>query len=387
MEFPMVASNSDPFCNKMDGQQYTPSSSTVEQRPPNLLCTLQEWLDIVPTTTTTTTTTTAHSTQSESILQSLDAQQYVVDFWQQRTRPDGRLFPQGRSCKVVMGIIKEHSAGSALVNVTTGNNNNNISNSSSTKILAATTLQIGQPSPEQPHLGDVVVQVSGTGGKNLGMDFLAGGGGGGTKSKHSWEVLQAWLQRVLEEEQEVGQQQQDVDGLYDGTTSIPSQLNLLTGKAALRLVMSVQIIEDGGNVMDAALLACMAAWKDTKLPQLGKDLVDVGGVIYWKQNGIDGGLSSSSPMQVDTSPCRRDFRVSLTMGIWKDPKDHTTHLLVDPSLQEESFLDGRLTAVIGLASGKLQVQYTGKVALTATDLALASKFAQARADELCSILS
>jgi exosome complex RNA-binding protein Rrp42 (RNase PH superfamily) len=400
--------------NRNDGkqQQLPLSTSTFGRSAPSPnLSNLQEWLDLSPTSTTT---------GSVSIVQSLDPQQYLLDFWQQRTRSDGRLFLQGRPCRVLMGIVKQHAAGSALVNVTAessmtpaGHNNNNYSDSSgsistssrrcsnSTKILAATTLQIGQPSPSQPNHGDVVVQVTGTGGKNMGMDyyFSGGSGGGGGKSKHSWDVLQAWLQRILEEEPISDDDDDDEGSKNNNNRSIPSQLNLVTGKAALRLIMSVQILEDGGNIMDAALLACMAAWRDTNLPKVGKDLVEVKGLLYWKNmsnnnnnNNTDyplGGLTPVEEHGPTHQPHQRHFRVSLTMGVWKDPQDQTTHLLVDPSLQEEPFLDGRLTIVVDLTtSGKLlQVHYTGNAPLTATDLTVASKLAQSHADELGRILS
>jgi exosome complex RNA-binding protein Rrp42 (RNase PH superfamily) len=413
--------------DKYEGRHHNPSSitSTLEQSVPSNMSTLPEWLGV----STTTNNNNNH-------MQSLDTQQYLLDYWQQYTRPDGRLFAQGRPCKVVRGIVKEHAVGSALVNVTTesllssslsssittGNNNNNNnqtsssrstsssknynSNCSSTKILAATTIQIGQPSPEQPHRGDIVVHVSGTGGKNLGMDFFSGGGNQKSKQQqqqHSWDVLQTWLQRVLEEEDAVVDDDDcnnGVDGRNGSTNkrSIPSQLLLVTGKAALRLIMSVHIIEDGGNVMDAALLACMAAWKDTTLPQVGKDLVEVQGVWYWKKKKKDG----LSPVVDEPKPTDRHhhpshqqqrlFRTSLTMGIWQHPKHHTTHLLVDPSKKEESCLNGKLTIVVVVMNGRIskptfQVQYTGTVALTGYDLAVASKLAQARAEELGTILS
>ncbi|KAL3918580.1 MAG: hypothetical protein SGILL_004168 [Bacillariaceae sp.] len=241
----------------------------------------------------------------------------------------------------------------------------------STKILAATTLQIGQPAPEQPQNGEVIVQVSGTGGKNLGADFAR------SQSVH-WDVLQAWLQRMLSE------------------GDIPSKLNLLTGKACLRLIVSVMILEDGGNVMDAALLACMAAWKDTRLPVVGRDLIESQGKLWWKEGATMSSTTSSgtkssgterpSTTNSDNDVSPSDYRVSLTMGIYQAASTTATRLLVDPSSLEERFLDGTLTMVVGVRSGKLQMEYAGKASLSATDLAFAAKMAKARAAELSNIL-
>ncbi|KAG7370277.1 3' exoribonuclease family, domain containing protein [Nitzschia inconspicua] len=345
--------------------------------PPSApLSTLGEWLDLPATTT------------SLLLLQSLDPRQYVHDFWKNRTRPDGRLFSQSRPCKVVMGMLRPHSAGSALVTSTTSADSaaTTATTTTTTKVLAATTLHIGQPSPDRPDRGDIVVHVTGSGGHNIGTDFLG-------NKQQNWDVLQAWLQRTLEEED-----QEEEDG--NGGCAIPSRLKLWTGKAALRLVVTVHILEDGGNIEDAALLACMAAWKDTTpLPQLGKDLVPVperGGALFWKNH--EAYLEKRATATITTEDCKennnndnnndppRAFRVSLTMGVWRDPQDQTTHLLVDPSLHEKQFVDGTLTMVVDTSSGRLQPQYTGKVPLTANDLALAAKLSQARADELATIL-
>jgi exosome complex RNA-binding protein Rrp42 (RNase PH superfamily) len=73
------------------------------------------------------------------------------------------------------------------------------------------------------------------------------------------------------------------------------------------------------------------------------------------------------------------------MGVYQS--SDKTNLLVDPSSQEEPFLEGALTITVGMRSGKLQVEYAGKPALSATDLALAAKLAKARAAELSNILS
>ena len=341
------------------------SSSPSIDPLPKSSSSFQEWLNIPSDPPSSST-----KYQTTSLVQCLDPQAYVNEFWEQKTRPDGRIFSQGRATQVVYGMLK-HSAGSALVS----------SNSGGTKIMAATTFNIGQPSPEQPDEGEVVVQVSGTGGRNVGADSKS------QQQQHYWDVLQSWLQRTLEQDESMAQ-----------------SLNLLTGKACLRLVITVIVLEDNGNVKDAALLACMAAWKDTRLPRVGKDLTEVQGKLWWKQGTrpitslVDDDTGAEEKMKEgdnnnnsdhqDAAAQRRDYRISLTMGIWVHPKDQTTHLLADPSTCEEPFLEGNLTIVVDLNTEKLQVDYTGKApGLTANDLALAAKLARARAKEVTSILS
>lgn len=282
----------------------------------------------------------------------LDPESHIKAYWMERTRPDGRLFTQGRPTRVVESMLR-HSVGSALVS------------QGGSKVLVAMTVQIGQPSPERPDEGEVNVQVSGTGGRNLDSRQPA----------PHWEVLQSWLQRVMEQ------------------NGIPSQLNLLAGKACIRLVTTVLILEDGGGLRDVSLLACMAAWKDTRLPVMGRDLKESQGKLWWTQGGPFSSLQTqkSDDVKMETGTgipvLRKQYRISLSMGVWVHPESKTTHLLVDPSIDEEEFLEGNLTIVISLATGKLQVEYTGKVALSASDLAFASKLAKGHADELAKILS
>ena len=168
---------------------------------------------------------------------------------------------------------------------------------------------------------------------------------------------------------------------------IPSRLNLLTGKVCLQLVVSVLILEDGGNLMDASLLACMAAWKDTRLAKVGEDLVESQGKLWWKEDAqMSSAVVVDEKKSAEDEASPRDYRISLTMGVYELTKT-TTQLLVDPSMQEEPFLDGTLTITVTLSTGKLQVNYVGKTALLPTDLALAAKLAKARATELSNILS
>lgn len=322
----------------------------------------QEWMSIPPNDDSSLST----RSQPVSLVQCLAAKAHVNEFWTQRTRPDGRLFTQGRATKVVFGMLK-HSAGSALVSQIDGEGG-----SKGSKILAATTFNIGQPSPEQPDEGEIVIQLSGTGGRNIGADSRS------QQQQHHWDTLQSWLQRTLEQDEGMSQ-----------------SLNLLTGKSCLRLVITVMVLEDNGNVKDGALLACMAAWKDTRLPQVGKDLIEVKGKLWWKRGtGPITSLVNRNHTVVkeiekmnDGSNDQRDYRISLTMGVWVHPTEHTTYLLADPSGDEEPYLDGVITVVVSLATEKLQVDHNGKVPLTPNDIALAAKLALARAKEVTTILS
>ncbi len=332
------------------------SSTSTSDNLPKTSSSFQEWMSIPPIESTLSS---GHQTMS--LVQCLDPKAYINEFWSNKTRPDGRLFTQGRSTQVVFGMLK-HSAGSALVSQKTDTGSN-----SGTKILAATTFSIGQPSPEQPDEGEVIVQVSGTGGRNGGADSKS--------QQHYWDVLQSWLQRTLEQDETIAQ-----------------SLGLMTGKSALRLVLTVMILEDNGNVKDGALLACMAAWKDTKLPQFGKDLIENQGKIWWKNSSgpvtsLGKKSDGDTEMSADDKSNQRDYQISLTMGIWVHPTEKKIFLFVDPSSEEEPYLEGMITVIVSLGTEKVKADYNGKVPLTAKDMALAAKLARGRAKEVAKILS
>jgi exosome complex RNA-binding protein Rrp42 (RNase PH superfamily) len=246
------------------------------------------------------------------------------------------MFAQARPTSVVSSLLK-HSAGSALVKL------------GDTKVLVANTCEIGQPSPEYPNHGDVLVSV------NTGDAFQYA------------DLLQAWLQRLLDE-------------------LLPPRLTLLSGRACVRLVVTVMILQDAGNLADAALLACMAAWKDTTLPCI-ENLQQVDGRLWWKEEPSNSVLSSSNAtLSPPSSSESRDYRISLTMGVIEHGEDDKTRFLVDPTSVEEKQLDGSLTVVMDLPSRTIQVEYSGGISLTATDLILAAKMANGRADEVMELL-
>jgi len=172
-------------------------------------------------------------------------------------------------------------------------------------------------------------------------------------------------------------------------------LNLLTGKACLRLVVTVVVLEDSGNLKDGALLACMAAWRNTRLPKVGEDLTEVKGKLWWKRDKEPNNsmtkadneiVGHRTKLETEGEDDQRDYRTSLTMGIWVNPTDHTTHLIADPSSAEEPFFGGTITIVVSLRTQKLQIDYAGKVPLSASNMALAAKLAGARAREVATIL-
>uniref|UniRef100_A0A7R9ZK08 Ribosomal RNA-processing protein 43 n=1 Tax=Craspedostauros australis TaxID=1486917 RepID=A0A7R9ZK08_9STRA len=312
----------------------------------------------------------------------MHAQTHANAFWAQSTRTDGRSFSQPRTTSVVTSILK-HSLGSASIQL------------GSTKIIAANTIEIGQPTPTAPDHGDVVVQVHRKG-RNRNDD-----GGNRTCSTTNASYLQSWLQRQLSE-------------------FIPPYLNLLTGRATIRLIVTVLILQDDGNLMDASLLACMAAWNDTKLPVLGVDLEEQAGKLWWKKDPaktwirrpiknpdaddmqIDDKNDAETQAQAQERQSKSELRFSLTVGIIRQHQQHglddvhnddhdgdndaAKRFLVDPTKQEMALMEGTITITIHVPSKLTQIEFTSPIPLDPSDFAVLSKMAEDRSNELLRVM-
>jgi exosome complex RNA-binding protein Rrp42 (RNase PH superfamily) len=265
----------------------------------------------------------------------------VESFWKKATRPDGRLFSQTRRTVVQRQVLTQHAAGSALIKL------------GDSQVLAGISYAVGQP--VGVNQGDVLVTI---------QDCRNSGSSGNNMNSS----LQLYLQRLLEETLDL------------------EQLSIVPEQAAFRLFLTVQILNHDGNIRDACLLACVAALTDTKLPtntiwQDGKvwlkdDVVDVEGAI----NEVD--KESMRNLQMPVVP------VPLSMGVWHDQETDQTHLIVDPTAEEDSILASRMTVVVNALDPVqiLLLDLTGRHAVSKTELALATRMAAGRAEELRDVL-
>jgi exosome complex RNA-binding protein Rrp42 (RNase PH superfamily) len=155
-------------------------------------------------------------------------------------------------------------------------------------------------------------------------------------------------------------------------------------RKGVHLIASVIILQDSGNLMDAALLACMTAWKDTTLPTMDQ-LKESQQKLWWKESPLSSVNNNTVDIIMKDSD-EMEYRVSLTMGLLGGGDEAEARFLVDPSSEEAEFTDGELTIVVTLPNRTLQIEYTGSIGLDASDLALAAKLANGRADELSSLL-
>lgn len=220
-----------------------------------------------------------------------------------------------RPTKISAGLLQLHTVGSSLVRL--GN----------TQVLCGITLQIGVPSI--PNQGDIVVTAPSS---------------------------QEELQRILMDMMDL------------------SSLGISEGQAAWRLQVSLQVLQDDGNIWDASFLAAIAALQNTRLPATQRN--EKAGTMEILEDDTDEG----SPLKFHYTP------VPLTVGIYYDEDDEKTHLLADPTPQEEHLLEGCMTMVVSDDDEIVHLQHSSKVGLGRDQLAVCAHMAYGRGKEIRKLL-
>jgi exosome complex RNA-binding protein Rrp42 (RNase PH superfamily) len=239
-----------------------------------------------------------------------------------------------------------------------------------TSVLAAVTLQVGQPTNTTLDCpageGDVLVA-------NIVVADQT------QSSSLNIPVLQSFLQRVLDITVQAARTENDT------TTTHP--LVLVPGSAALRLVVTIHILQDAGNLVDACVVAAVAALLDARLPTADGFVLDEGRV--WLLPDDDDTPNKRLALPI--------LPIPLSMGLWsttttdEDDDDtapqETHHWMVDPSQVEEASLSTLLTCVVnGNDPDQVLLLDASGGHVTISDVALAGQMAAGRAKELRSIL-
>lgn len=204
-------------------------------------------------------------------------------------------------------------------------------------------------------------------------------------------AMTSYLQRVVEENADL-EQLYIAPSLPDASTTdaAGAEAGRNHQPQAFRLCVGVEVLVDGGNVRDAALLACTSALADTRLPPTAAVDPTVDGDSRVKLVLPRGG-SSDDRHELKRLSCPR-LPVPLTVGLWEGGGDRegagSCQLIVDPNKEEQAALSGIVTVVVNAAAqGEacvVSTEMTGRADLTA--LALAVKLAQGRAKELLPVL-
>ncbi|KAL5527902.1 hypothetical protein ACEPAG_6703 [Sanghuangporus baumii] len=235
---------------------------------------------------------------------------YLERFLNEGFRPDAREVGDFRDVSVNVGSIST-ADGSALVRL------------GSTTIVCGVKAEIAEPELDSPEDGFLV--------PNLDLPAICS-----PKFKPGPPVDET---QVLSER------------LYDALVSSDildlSSLCIQPGKSVWVLYVDATCINYDGNVFDAALLAMIAALKNTRLPKARYD-EDTGRTICSRKE--------KSALQLTKTP------VAISFGIFD-----STHILADPSSFEEPLLDTTITVLVDENAQLVSVQQSGDGASSAQD--------------------
>ncbi len=225
-------------------------------------------------------------------------------------RQDGRgLLDFRKDISVEYGISPKSAEGSARVII------------GDTEVVAGVKLGVGVPYPDSPDSGTIMV---GTELSPMASDKFELG----PPSIDSIEIA-----RVVDR------------GIRESGALDFKKLCITKGEFVWQVFIDIYPINDAGNIRDAASLAALAALKDAKFPEFDKK---TGKVDYDKRtkNGVP---LTDDPVEVTVLKIHNDF-------------------IVDPTNEEEEYLDARLTVAFLNDGSICAMQKGGQAALTSEDI-------------------
>ena len=235
-------------------------------------------------------------------------------------RFDERKKSEYREITIEPGVSK-NAEGSARVKV------------GETEVIAGIKLEIGKPYPDQPDQGSMMI-----GAELLPMsspDFESGPPG----------IKAIELARVVDR------------GIRESKAIDTKKLCVEVGEKAWIIVIDICSINDAGNLMDTSALAVLAALKNTKFPKYED------GVIDYKT------------------------KTDKVLPILHEPIAVTVikignHFIVDPTTEEEKFIEARLTVTF-MKDGRIcAMQKGGATPLTEEEISQMIDFAKEKSEEL-----
>lgn len=231
-----------------------------------------------------------------SVFQRLHPRIYLERFLAENVRPDARDPAAFRDIGVNVGSIST-AQGSALVRL------------GSTTIVCGVKAEIAEPDLERPNEGFLV--------PNLDLPAMCSPKFKPGPPSEEAQVLSERLNEVL---------------LASDVLSL-STLCIHPAKSAWVLYVDAICINYDGNAFDAALVAMVAALKNTQLPK----------PTYDPETGLTTcSRELKEPLQIHCLP------VSMSFGIFD-----STHTLADPTAFEEPLLDTTIIIVLDSTSGDL----------------------------------
>ena len=252
--------------------------------------------------------------------------QSIITLINNDERADGRAFDEYRDIVIETDFISK-AEGSAKVTL------------GDTQIIVGTKPQIGEPFPDTPNVGVLMTN------SEL-LPIADPKFEPGPPSENSVELARV-VDRCTRESKMV-----DLE-----------KLCIEEGKKVWMIFVDLHIIDYDGNLFDAAMLGVMAALMNTKIPVATYENDEL---VIDEENTIDLPLNDKA-----------------TMSTFVKIGDN---MVLDPSLDEESILDARLSIGITESGNICAMQKGGDGLLTQEEVLAAVKTAYSKKDELLKYL-
>lgn len=253
------------------------------------------------------------------------SESYVRKLIEEKVRIDGRAFDQLRQIQIETGIIAS-AEGSARVRI--GNST----------VIAGIKADVHEPYPDTPNEGFLIVDCEMV--PFASPDFEPG--------PPSPEAVE--LARVVDR------------GIRESGSIDTEKLCLVPGELVWGVHIDLHVLDNDGNLIDAAALAAIAALLTARLPEYDPKT----------KKAVYGKLADRLPMA--------DRPVEVTIG-----KIGAT-LLVDTNAEEEGALDARITIATNEDGNMCAIQKGGNGYFTTSELEAAVDLAIAKGGELRALL-
>ena len=226
---------------------------------------------------------------------------YAIDCISNGKRADERAFDEYRKIVIKTGVVAK-AEGSASVTM------------GETKIIAGVKIDVGEPFPDTPGEGTIIVNAEFT--PLASPDFEAG-----PPDENATE-----LARVVDR------------GIRESECIDLKSISLLDSEKVLSLYIDIHIINDCGNLIDCSFLAALAALMDSKIPK------------------VEDGVMLRNEYEKDLEVFHTPTEVTVCKIGGK--------LVLDPTIEEERGVDAKLTVCVREDDSISALQKQGVVGLT-----------------------
>jgi len=207
---------------------------------------------------------------------------------------------------------------------------------------------------------------------------MGSGGGGGDNSPYLQKLKSNRILRILERTLLIG-------GAMDAEA-----LCVQSGNWVWRLHVDVSLLDDGGNALDACILAAVAALRHYRLPEVNigggdgegdtDEVTGTGG--YQETTIIHSDDREPTPLPLHHTP------LTATFALFADESGTTTSVsaLLDPYDREELACDGLLTWSYNKYGEMCCLDFPGGCELRPRQLMASAKLGKRRCVEICELL-